>query len=206
MRVLGTIPRMATLRLQTLIERLHGLHPRDIVLPTVQAILADGALDDGELRPYVGVRADRYARRLVHRSRWFDVMVLTWAPGQFTPVHNHAGHLGWVRLVRGQIAEDCYRLAPGSAVPDAATTNAVAERTGRVALEATSAGIVSTIGAIATVDRQRAIHRIGNPAGPNGDVAVTLHVYSLPHEACLAFDVAARTCETRQLVFDSLAG
>lgn len=193
---------MGMLRLQTLIDRLDALAPRDLTVANVQAILGDGALDDGELRRYVGVRADKYARRLVHRSKRFDVMVLTWAPGQFTPVHNHAGNCGWVRLVRGQIAEDSFRLVPGSAVPDAATAANVNGRVGSVGLAATGSGVIATIGAVATVDRERAIHRLGNPAQPGGDTTVTLHVYSLPHDGCLSFDVASRTCERRQLAFD----
>lgn len=42
-----------------------------------------------------------------------------------------------------------------------------------------------------------------NPAGSR-DVAVTLHVYSLPHDACLAFDLTRRRCERRELAFDPL--
>ena len=63
--------------------------------------------------------------------------------------------------------------------------------------------MISTVGAVATVDRQRAIHRLGNPAAAGGDVTVTLHVYSLPHDACLAFDPVAHTCERRDMVFDA---
>lgn len=193
---------MPPLRLQTLVDRLDALRPQDIDLPTVQAIVEDGVLDDSELRLYVGARTDKYARRLVHRSKYFDVMVLTWNPGQFTPVHNHAGNCGWVRLVRGQIAEETFRLVPGSALPDAAVAANVHGRVGSVGLESTGSGVIATIGAVAAVDRVRAIHRLGNPARAGGDVTVTLHVYSLPHDSCLSFDLASRTCERRQLAFD----
>jgi hypothetical protein len=117
-------------------------------------------------------------------------------------VHNHAGNCGWVRLVRGQIAERTFRLVPGAAVPDAAVAGSVQGRTGCVGLEATGAGVIDTIGAVATADRVRAIHQLGNPAAAGGDTAVTLHVYSLPHDRCLMFDVDARTCEPRDLAFD----
>jgi predicted metal-dependent enzyme (double-stranded beta helix superfamily) len=193
---------MAVLSLQTLIDRLDALRAPDIRVPTVAAILADGDLAENELRRYVGVRTDKYARRLVHRSRWFDVMVLTWAPGQATPVHNHAGNLGWIRLVRGQLAEDSFRLVASRSSAGVAVADHVPARVGSVALASTGSAVVSAVGAVATVDRERAIHRLGNPAAAGGDVAVTLHVYSLPHDACLAFDVAARTCERRELAFD----
>ena len=194
---------MQRLGLQTLVDRLERLSPQGITVPAVQELIADGALDDAELRRFVGTRPDKYARRQVHRGRYFDVMVLTWAPGQFTPVHNHAGNCGWVRLVRGRIAEETFRLVPGSAVPDAATAASVNGRIGQVGLEATGSGIITTIGAVAAVDRQRAIHRLGNPAD-SSEATVTLHVYSLPHDRCLLFDPVSRTCEPRQLAFDPL--
>jgi predicted metal-dependent enzyme (double-stranded beta helix superfamily) len=194
---------MSTLRLQTLVDRLEALTPGEITMPHVQQLVGDGELDAAELRRYVGVLPNKYARRPVHRSTWFDVLVLTWAPGQFTPVHNHAGNCGWVRLVRGQIQEETFQLVPGSALPDAATTGNVNGRVGNVGLQATGSGVISTIGAVATADRVRAIHRLGNPSDAR-DFTVTLHVYSLPHDSCLAFDVASRTCERRQLTPDPL--
>lgn len=194
---------MSILRLQTLIDRLEALPPDKIAVPHVQQLVGDGELDDAELRRYVGVLPDKYARRPVHRSTWFDVLVLTWAPGQCTPVHNHAGNCGWVRLVRGQIQEETFQLVPGSALPDAATTANVNGRVGNVGLQATGSGVLTTIGAVATADRVRAIHRLGNPADAR-DVTVTLHVYSRPHDSCLSFDLASRTCERRQLAPDPL--
>jgi predicted metal-dependent enzyme (double-stranded beta helix superfamily) len=193
---------MPHVRLQTLIDRLEALPPGGITVPAVQAILADGTLDDRELQRFVGVLPHKYARRKVHRSRWFDVMALTWAPGQFTPIHNHAGNCGWVRLVRGQIAEETFKLVPGGSLPDAGIAGEVGDRGGNVGLEATGMGVISQIGAVATADRVRAIHRLGNPEGPGGDYTVTLHVYSLPHDRCLSFDAERRTCTVRDLAYD----
>jgi predicted metal-dependent enzyme (double-stranded beta helix superfamily) len=136
----------------------------------------------------------------------FDVMVLTWLPGQMTPIHNHAGNCGWVRLVRGRLREDCFRLLPSTAASGldvAADVQAV--RCG-VNLQPTGSGMVTEVGAVATVDRLRAIHRIGNPKDSAGDeTLVTLHVYSRPHDVCLVFDPEARTCGRRELKFDNAA-
>lgn len=195
---------MTRLSLQTLVDRLGQLGPKDITLARVEEILGDGALDESTLAPFVGARDDKYARRLVCRSRWFDVMVLTWAPGQFTPVHNHAGNCGWVRLVRGDISEETFRLVPGASVPQAAVAADPSECGGCVGLERTGQNVISTVGAVATADRVRAIHRLGNPANAGGDTTVTLHVYSLPHDSCLAFDLERRTCQRRDLRFDPL--
>jgi cysteine dioxygenase len=197
---------MSRLTLQTLVDRLEHLAPAEITLARVEQLVGEGALDEATLRPFVGVRTDKYARRLVHRSKYFDVMVLTWAPGQYTPIHNHAGNCGWVRLVQGQIAEETFRLVPGASLPNAAVAADPGERGGCVGLERTGSGVISAVGAVATADRVRAIHRLGNPAAAGGDATVTLHVYSLPHDSCLAFDLERRTCQRRELAFDPPPG
>ena len=195
---------MQRLSLASFVDRLDNLRPADITIANVQALVGDDALDETTLRPFIGARTDHYARRLVHRGRYFDVLVLTWTPGQRTPIHNHAGNCGWVRLVRGQIAEETYQLVPGASLADAAVAANCQGRTGNIGLQRTGEGVIATVGAVATVDRTRAIHRLGNPAQSGGDVTATLHVYSLPHDRCLAFDLASRTCEPRQMVFDPL--
>lgn len=198
---------MAKLRtLSQVVDDLHRLDPARIDLDTVQAIVADGTLEEASLRPFVQPRTGKYSRHLVHRSRWFDVLVLTWLPGQMTPIHNHAGNLGWVRLVRGRIAEEQYRLVPSTAAVGLDVAPDTELRRG-IELAAVARGVVADIGAVATVDRQRAIHQLGNPKEHARDeTAVTLHVYSRPHDVCLVFDRDARTCSRRELAFDNVAG
>jgi predicted metal-dependent enzyme (double-stranded beta helix superfamily) len=61
------------------------------VKDTLVRVLTTGAL---ELPPaLVEPRADRYARRLLHKSEahGYSVLVMTWGPGQGTPLHDHAG-------------------------------------------------------------------------------------------------------------------
>lgn len=192
---------MQRLAIASLVDRLERLAPNDITIANVTSIVGDGALDEATLRPFVGTRDDHYARRQVHRGKWFDVLVLTWAPGQYTPVHNHAGNLGWVRLVRGQIREETFKLVPGSSLPDADLAKDPGTRGGSVGLERTGDAVIATSGAVATADRTRAIHRLGNPVEAR-DPTVTLHVYSLPHDCCLAFDLERRTCARRDLRCD----
>jgi predicted metal-dependent enzyme (double-stranded beta helix superfamily) len=196
---------MATTGLQGLVERLGFLAPPAISLVNVQALLADTVLDAREIDLFVEARPDRYARHLVHRTKWFDVIVLTWMPGQMTPIHNHAGNLGWVRLVRGRIVEERYQLVPSTASQGLDVAGEVATPRRGIELVSTGKTVVTEIGAIATVDRQRAIHRLGNPKEHARDeTAVTLHVYSKPHDACLAFDQDTRTVTRREMAFDNM--
>ena len=43
--------------------------------------------------PYFQTRADGYARRLLHQNEalGYSAVVMTWAPGQCTPLHDHGG-------------------------------------------------------------------------------------------------------------------
>lgn len=196
---------MKTIQLATLVDDLHRLDPAAIDVDTVLDVISRGTLDEASLRPFVGYRPDRYARRLVHRSEWFDVMVLSWGPQQVTPVHNHSGQLGWVRLVRGAIEERSFAYAGGGATADLAAVDIDDAGHGHgVEIEPVARALIADVGAVATVDRLRAIHSLGNPDRTDG--AITLHVYSRPHDSCLCFDPAAKSCWRRDLSFDRPPG
>jgi predicted metal-dependent enzyme (double-stranded beta helix superfamily) len=58
--------------------------------------------------------ADTYARRLLHRDPLgrYTAIVMTWGPGQGTPVHDHGGLWCVEGVVEGQIAVTQYDIAP----------------------------------------------------------------------------------------------
>lgn len=197
---------MKRITIADLVTRLQQLTPAQVELSAVQALIADGDLDEASLRPFIQPRADKYARHLVHRSDLFEVMVLTWLPGQVTPIHNHAGNCGWMRLVRGRLCEETFQLLPSTEANGLEVAADVAAVRCGVNLQGLDRRTVAEIGAVATVDRERAIHRIGNPRdGAGTETMVTLHVYSRPHDTCLVFDAEARTCGRRELKFDNAA-
>jgi predicted metal-dependent enzyme (double-stranded beta helix superfamily) len=66
--------------------------------PTTAAIkrLLANAISTGEIRlpeRFFVPREDTYARRLLHRDveRGWSAVVMTWGPGQGTPLHDHSG-------------------------------------------------------------------------------------------------------------------
>lgn len=196
---------MKTVTISSVVDALEALPTDRISVESVAAILGEGALEEASLRPYIGFCDDHYARRLVHRSDRFDVMVLSWLPGQRTPVHNHSGQLGWVRLVRGVIEETHFSCRQPGALEDTSRLEIDAEGRGHgIGLDRTSHALIGDVGAVAAVDRVRAIHQLGNPEqGSQADRTVTLHVYSLPHDSCMCFDPEDETCWRRELRFDA---
>src|SRR5258707_13250747 len=71
---------------------------------------------------FYDVRADGYARRLLHRNDdlGYTAVVMTWGPGQGTPLHDHAGIWCVEGVVLGQMdvtqfdlveeSDDAYRF------------------------------------------------------------------------------------------------
>ena len=54
--------------------------------------------------------------------------------------------------------------------------------------------------------RRALTSRVLLTARPGDDPAVTLHVYSRPHDWCLTFEPDERTCRRRDLAFDNVGG
>ena len=59
-------------------------------------------------------RPDSYARRLLHRDPKgrYTAIVMTWGPGQGTPVHDHGGLWCVEGVIEGQIAVTQYDVTP----------------------------------------------------------------------------------------------
>lgn len=190
------------LTVQELVEHLEQLAPEAITPDVVADVLGEWPLDVASLEPSIAFRDDRYARHLVSRSELFDVIVLCWEPGQSTPVHNHSGQLGWVRLVRGAIEETRWSFATGTSLPDLSICDVDEYGVGHgIELLRDEHVVVTEPGTVVGVDTEHAIHTLGNPSAE--ERTVTLHVYSRPHDSCLVFDPEERTCWRRTLVFDT---
>jgi len=57
--------------------------------------------------------ADRkYARNLVVRSSFAEMLLLCWRPGQRTPIHDHGGSVGVVAVCEGLLTETMFEHLP----------------------------------------------------------------------------------------------
>ena len=66
-----------------------------------------------ELRPYVGFKEGTYARHRVFVNEFAELLVLCWRPGQRTPIHDHNGSYGAVRVLEGVMWETVFALGEG---------------------------------------------------------------------------------------------
>jgi len=172
----------------------------------VSEYCAERRLRDDSLRPYLLFRGDRYTRNLVYRDPLFEVMVICWEPGQRTPIHTHNGQLGWMLVERGGVFVTNYKYLSCD-TPENQNVVGIDCLAGstRVELEPLDSGVVGEGGPVSTVDKIQTIHRIGCAEGSR-ERAVSLHVYSIPFESCVAFDLEKGQCFRRTLFWDTQYG
>jgi cysteine dioxygenase len=125
----------------------------------LNAMLEGVEVNAEELRPYVSFKEGTYARHRVHLGQHAELLVLCWRPGQRTPIHDHAGSYGAVRVLRGVMWETVFEMEGGSGL----TYKSAREWTPGLV---TGADVPD-------------IHQLGNP-DVSGQDLVTLHLYAPP--------------------------
>jgi cysteine dioxygenase len=128
-------------------------------LEQLSAWLAEAAISSADLEPYLGFKEANYWRHRVCRNEAVEMLILCWRPGHRTPIHDHNGSHGVVKVHEGVMWETifCYDDVQG-----------LCYRSGREchAGEITGAGVPD-------------IHRLGNPEDSGKDL-VTIHIYAPP--------------------------
>jgi cysteine dioxygenase len=93
---------------------------RDLTeVPSLERIINWFSSTYMRLRDYEKYRlfADHsYARNLVVRSEFAEILFLCWRPGQRTPIHDHGGSVGVVLVCEGMMTETMFEHAPEGSV------------------------------------------------------------------------------------------
>jgi predicted metal-dependent enzyme (double-stranded beta helix superfamily) len=142
----------------------------DAVKRAVQQLCAcDSALDPVFFEPV----AQGYGRRLLYRdpAQRYTVVVMTWARGQGTPLHDHSGMWCVECVFRGKIRVDSYRLA--EELPDGRL---------RFHFESTVRAGVGEAGALIPPFEYHVI------ANDDEELAATVHVYGGEMSSCSVFE------------------
>jgi cysteine dioxygenase len=153
-----------------LVERLSRAAARP-TFEELNALLAGVEVGADELRPYVGFKEGTYARHRVHLGPHAELLVLCWRPGQRTPIHDHAGSFGAVRVLRGVMWETLFEMGESDGLRYAS-------------------GREWTPGHVTGADVPD-IHQLGNP-DVSGQDLVTLHLYSPPLTSLNVYKVGRR--------------
>jgi len=137
----------------------------------LSALLGGVEVINEELRPYVSFKEGTYARHRVHLGPHAELLVLCWRPGQRTPIHDHAGSYGAVRVLRGVMWETLFEMEEGEGLVYESSRE-------------------WTPGHVTGADVPD-IHQLGNP-DVSGQDLVTLHLYAPPLASLNVYKVGRR--------------
>ena len=76
----------------------------------INSWLENAVLSTEELAPYVGFKEGNYWRHRVCRNDFVEMLVLCWRPGHRTPIHDHNGSHGGVRVQEGRLWETIFQF------------------------------------------------------------------------------------------------
>lgn len=156
-RVLTLDVKRRTGAVDRLVSRLDSMGGR-LDADALRETLLDTAVMAEDLASFVEENPVTYARRTVVRREGYEVLALTWLPGQRSLPHDHAGVACALRVVRGNLVETHYTKGNDGLVRQAGRKE---YREGEV-----------------VVDEGGVIHTLENPS--DRELLVTLHVYAPP--------------------------
>lgn len=163
--------------------------------------LARWRISDEDLEQYKHWSAE-HTRNKIFRNDIIEVMLICWPVGCRTPLHTHNGQLGWMTMLEGRLLVENFSYISCNAPENQEVVgiDCLGGAT-EIRMEAQDTELVEPGGALNTVDKHHTIHRISNPAEWN-QRAVSLHLYSLPIDSCVVFDLEQQRCYRRDLSYD----
>jgi cysteine dioxygenase len=162
--------------LHDLIVDLRRLPPLNRTIDDMARMLTQASAASLE-RPLVS-RPDGYTRTCAYDDERFEVLLLNWAQGAVSSIHDHGGQHCWLVVLQGELRIDDYVRVDACDVPG----YAVVEPRGSRTLAA---------GALDLRSGPLDLHRV---AQTGVAAAVSLHVYSRPLRDFLVYDERGRRC------------
>ncbi|HWX76800.1 MAG TPA: cysteine dioxygenase family protein [Candidatus Acidoferrales bacterium] len=125
----------------------------------MQDILDRLVITTEDVRPHSLFSEKRYARNLVYKDREFEIMIMCWNSGQRSSIHDHAGSLGGLKILQGELTECLFARAANGMIKSLSSADYAIENT--------------------RVEETSLIHQISNLQSENGK-AVSVHIYVPP--------------------------
>ena len=126
---------------------------------------------------------ESYTRNCISCCDKFELILLCWEEGQFTPIHDHGGEECWVRVIQGEFKETIYQL------DEAGELNPV-----RTA--------ITKVGDISYMKDFMGCHRLENT---HSGKSISLHLYAKPILNCQLFDEEAMKFVDTVLEYDTVS-
>jgi uncharacterized NAD(P)/FAD-binding protein YdhS/predicted metal-dependent enzyme (double-stranded beta helix superfamily) len=149
---------VSTGRLLELVRKLDALGPEPTLVALAHAMAAT-KLTPADVAGYIQTNEQSYNRLPVVLREHYELLVMTWLPGQASVPHDHAGSICAMQVVQGAAVEGNYRVAAD----------------GYVDLEYETTVQAGEV----TAGQDAGVHTVRNPSR-TGEVLVTVHVYAPP--------------------------
>ncbi len=173
--------------LRDLISDLRRTPPLDRTLDDMAHILADVcAVGPNFNKPLKGC-SEGYTRTCAYGDERFEILLLNWAAGSVSAVHDHGGQHCWLAVLSGELRIDDYRRLDSGDV------------LGHAVLEAGASRLLAP-GELDLRSGRFDIHRVVTGNAP----AISLHVYSRPLQSFLIYDEHAQRCKTVYGIYDDV--
>jgi uncharacterized NAD(P)/FAD-binding protein YdhS len=98
-------------RLLVLVQALDTLGPGPSLAALAQTFKA-AKLTPADVADFVHANSRGYNRAPVVVRESYELLVMTWLPGQASVPHDHSGAICVMQVVQGEAVEGCYRVAP----------------------------------------------------------------------------------------------
>lgn len=168
---------IATVTPKSLAKLIKALEESAPEIPRQAArILADAKVSADDLQAWADFEhplRESYGRKLVYDGGFFEVMVMSWAPGDFSAIHDHGFTMWGAVQVFGPAEHAVFAHNEGSLV----TINRTQLTPGRVL--AVGHDLIHQMGN-PTHERFFSLHVYGNP-DRNGDITADARVFNLLH-------------------------
>lgn len=188
---------------ETFIDGIRALSEGLITKQKIYEYLVSWEIRAEELERYKKWLPERHTRNKIFRNDKIEVMLICWPIGAITPLHTHNGQLGWMTMIEGRLKVENYKKVECDRPENQQVVgiDCLAGAT-RIVMDHLHDELAVPGGPLNTVDKTQTIHRILNLAEWN-ERAVSLHVYSLPIDSCVVFDMDNQTCVRRNLQYDN---
>jgi cysteine dioxygenase len=138
-------------------------------------------------RPLLSRAAD-YTRTCAYSDDLFEVLLLNWAPGSASPIHDHGRQRCWMLVLDGRLRVDDYVRLDAADVAGYARVRPGESR-------------VLETGGLDLRSRPFDLHRV---AASGETKAISLHVYSRPLRTFSVYDELAERCESALGTYDAV--
>lgn len=101
---------MYSTRFAELVQRLDKL-PDTPTLLQVSKILSEARLELSDVAPFVRASEQSYNRSIVVQRDNYELLVLTWTPGQQSAPHDHSGSVSAMQVLAGNATESFWRVS-----------------------------------------------------------------------------------------------